>query len=251
MLAFRPALLAKEMTIGVLKNFSASALGINEEFGAAEMTKAYQKLLTVDNKFTDEFNMIDRLNHMYRMANMDISTIAKKMQTDRWGAAKGIGRYMFMTSTVGDYYNRMAILMAKMIKDGSYDAHSMIDGELVYDPRKDKRYEKYLAERDQHKDKNGNYGPKKGDVEFNTQRNKYLLAIDQLNKEGAVTNEAKLTEKDMLYKAYTQQERNSIKSYSDLMFGAYDKDWQSQFNNTIYGIAFMQFLTFWPSKMRQ
>ena len=64
------------------RNFSASALGVNEEFGSKEMTLAYSKLLTIDNKFTDEFNMIDRLNQMYRMANMDISSMAKKIQTD-------------------------------------------------------------------------------------------------------------------------------------------------------------------------
>lgn len=250
MLAFRPALLAKEMTIGVLKNFSASALGVNEEFGSKEMTLAYSKLLTIDNKFTDEFNMIDRLNQMYRMANMDISSMAKKIQTDRWGVAKGAGRYMFMTSTAADYYNRMAILLSKMIKDGSYEAHSMVDGALVYDVTKDKRYSYYLSEREKHKDKNGNYTTKKGDEKYNYQRNRYLLTIEQMNKEGAVVNQKKLEEKDLIQKAYSQQERSSIKSYSDLMYGAYDKDWQAQFSNTILGIAFMQFMTYWPNKMR-
>ena len=195
MLAFRPALLAKEMTIGVLKNFSASALGVNEEFGAKEMTLAYSKLLTIDNKFTDEFNMIDRLNQMYRMANMDISSMAKKIQTDRWGVAKGAGRYMFMTSTAADYYNRMAILLSKMIKDGSYEAHSLVDGALVYDVTKDKRYSYYLSEREKHKDKNGNYTAKKGDEKYNYQRNKYLLTIEQMNKEGAVVNQKKIRRK--------------------------------------------------------
>lgn len=250
MLAFRPALLAKEMTIGVLKNFSAAALGINEEFGSKEMTKAYTKLLTIDNKFNDEFNMIDRLNQWYGMGNMDINSIAKKIQTDRWGVSKGMGRYMFMTSTVGDYYNRMAVLMSKMIKDGSYDAHSMINGELIYDPIKDERFSYYLSEREKYKDKDGNYTSKKGDLKYNSQRNKYLWTIDQMNKEGSVINQKKLEEKDLIPKAYSQLERNSIKTYSDLMYGAYDKEWQSQFSNTLIGIAFMQFMNYWPNKMR-
>lgn len=83
MLAFRPALLVKEMTIGIMRNFSASALNINEEFNAADMAKAYGKLITIDNKFSDEFNMITKLNHLYRMGNMDISTMSKKVQADR------------------------------------------------------------------------------------------------------------------------------------------------------------------------
>ncbi len=53
------------------------------------------------------------------------------MKRERWGISKGLGRYMFMTSTVGDYYNRMAVLLAKMIKDGSYEVHRMVDGGLA------------------------------------------------------------------------------------------------------------------------
>ena len=42
------------------------------------MTKAYTKLITIDKKFTNEFNMIQELNKLYRIANMDISTVPKK-----------------------------------------------------------------------------------------------------------------------------------------------------------------------------
>jgi hypothetical protein len=35
-----------------------------------------------------------------------------------------------------------------------------------------------------------------------------------------------------------------------LMYGSYDKDSQAQAPNTLLGIAFMQFMTYWPSKMR-
>ena len=82
------------------------------------MTKAYTKLITIDKKFTNEFNMIQELNKLYRIANMDISTVPKKIQHDRHGIARGAGRWMFATSTAADYYNRMAIMLAKMIKDG-------------------------------------------------------------------------------------------------------------------------------------
>ena len=92
MLAFRPALLAKELTIGFFKNFSGAATGLFEEFGTKEMTQAYTKLITIDKQFSNEFNMIQKLNHMYRMANMDISTVAGKMQHDRHGIARGVGR---------------------------------------------------------------------------------------------------------------------------------------------------------------
>lgn len=250
MLAFRPALLAKEMTIGVLKNISAAGTGLNEEFGAKEMTAAYTKLITINKQFTNEFNMIQKMNHLYRIANMDISTVPKKIQHDRHGVARGFGRWMFTTSTAADYYNRMAILLAKMIKDGSYEAHSMKGNVMTYDPKKDKRFEYYLKERDNNKDKDGNYIPKKGDNKYNDQRNLYLLTIQQLNKEYTVVGRKPLKESDLIEKAYTQKERDSIKAFSDLIYGAYDKDSQAQFPNTLAGIAFMQFMTYWPSKMK-
>ena len=34
------------------------------------------------------------------------------------------------------------------------------------------------------------------------------------------------------------------------MYGAYDKDSMSHINKTLYGIAFMQFLTYWPNKIK-
>ena len=250
MLAFRPALLAKEMTIGTLKNMSASALGLYEEFGAKEMTQAYTKLITIDKQFTNEFNMIQKLNHLYRIANMDISTVPKKIQHDRHGAARGFGRWMFTTSTAADYYNRLAILLAKMIKEGSYEAHSMEGNKLVYDPTKDKRFSHYLSEREKYKNDKGEYLPKKGDKLYNDQRNLYLLTIHQLNKESAVLGDKKLTEADLLTKAYTQRDRDSTKAMIDLMYGAYDKDSQAQLPNTLLGITFMQFMTYWPNKMK-
>lgn len=66
------------------------------------ITKAYGKLITIDNKFTDEFNLIDKLNFFYRIHNMDIATVVDKIKTDRHGVMKGFGRMAFLTSTLGD-----------------------------------------------------------------------------------------------------------------------------------------------------
>ncbi len=250
MLAFRPVLLAKELSIGTMKNILAAGTGLYAEFGEKEMLKAYTKLLTIDKQFTNEFNMIDKLNHIYRIANMDISTVASKMQHDRYGLARGFGRWMFTTSTAADYYNRLAILLAKMIKDGSYEAHSMKGNELIYDATKDNRFSYYLSQREKYKDSNGNYINKKGDVKYNEQRTKYLLLMNQINADNALTGEKQYKESDLVDKAYSQKERNSIKAQSDLVYGSYDKDSQAQAPNTLLGIVFMQFLTYWPSKMK-
>ena len=131
-----------------------------------------------------------------------------------------------------------------MISEGSYDAHSMKDNELVYDPTKDKRFEYYFQNRDKHKNEKGEFINAKGDVKFNEQRTRYNLLISEINKESEVSGNKRLTEADLVDKAYSIKERNSIKAFSDNMYGSYDKDTQNHFNNTLAGIAMMQFLTF-------
>jgi len=233
LLAFRPALFVKEMTIGLFKGMSLAATQIygKDQFTAQDLSSAYAKLLAIDHKFSEEFNLIDRLNHYYRFANMDVNTISKKLQTDRHGLFRGVGRYMYMCNTIPDYYNRLSIFLAKMIHDGSYEAHNLIDGKFIYDATKDKRFEYYLANRKNHM-KNGKYIAAQSDKKYNEQRQRYLILQDQLNKE--YSGERVFTEYDeeLVPKAYSEIERTSLKSFSDMAYGYYDKDAQSQANNT-------------------
>ena len=186
------------------------------------------------------------MNNLYRFANMDINRIAGKMQTDRRGIMKGVGRYMYACNTIPDYYNRMAIFLAISIHDGSYNAHSMTDdGNLVYDPTKDDRFSYYFKERSKHIDSKGRYIPKLGDEKYNTQRNLYLNLVNSLNKEDIMDPNAKqLDENSMVKKAYSEVERSSFKTMSDMAYGYYDKDASAQANNMWYGIIFMQFMQF-------
>jgi hypothetical protein len=219
------------MTIGVFKGMSLAATQIygKDQFTISDLASAYKKLMTIDNKFSDEFNLIDRLNHYYRFANMDINTVAKKLQTDRSGVLKGLGRYMYMCNTVPDYYNRLSIFLAKMIHDGSYEAHSIVNGKFIYDATKDKRFSHYLSNRNKYL-KDGVYIAAKNDIEYNRQRQEYLILQDLLNKE--YKGETKFSEQDLVPKAYSETERTSLKSFTDMAYGYYDKDAQSQANNT-------------------
>ena len=143
---------------------------------------------------------------------------------------------MYAMNTIPDYYNRISLFLAKMIHDGSYDAHTMVDGKMVYDVTKDKRFEYYLNNRNKHKDSEGNYIPAKNDLEYNKQRNLYVLLIDQLNKEKGAEDKI-LTENDLADKAYSEKERSSFKSFTDMAYGYYDKDSQSQLNNMFVGMV--------------
>ena len=252
MLAFRPILLIKEMTLGVMKGVGLAASQIygKDQFTIKDLTASYTKLLTINDKFSNEFNLIDKLNHYYRFANMDINTLSKKIQTDRRGIMRGMGRWMYSMNTIPDYYNRLSLFLAKMIHDGSYDAHSLVNGKMIYDVTKDKRFEHYLKNRSKYKNSEGEYIPAKSDLEYNKQRNLYKLLVEQLNQEKSEDDKV-LTEEDLVTKAYSEKERASFKSFTDMAYGYYDKDSQSQLNNTFFGMVWMQFLQFWPGKMRQ
>lgn len=251
MLAFRPALMVKELVIGVIKGTTLAATQIygKDQFTVGDLTKAYTKLMTIDNKFSNDFNLIDRINAYYRFANMDVNSLAKKTQTDRHGVFRGLGRYMYMCNTIPDYYNRLSLFLAKMIHDGSYEAHTLVNGIFKYDVTKDKRFEYYLQNRDKHKDDQGRFIPAKSDLKYNTQRQHYLVLQEQLRAEYDL-NDKDFTEADLIDKAYSETERSSFKSFTDMSYGYYDKDTQSQSNNTWWGVTFMQFMQFWPGKMK-
>ena len=251
MLVLKPATFAKEMTIGLTKGISLAATQIygKDRFTVADLMKAFVKLTTIDKKFSTEFNMIDQLNHFYRFANMDTNSISRKLQSDRWGLSKGLGPYLYSTSTLADYPNRLAIFLAMMIHDGSYDAHSYEDGKLLYDPRKDGRFSYYFENRKKYM-KDGVYIPAPNDKKYNTQRQHYLLMQSELNQEYEYQGDSAYKEEDLISKAYTAKERNSIKSFIDMAYGYYDKDSQSQSHNTWWGIIYLQFMQFWPGKMK-
>lgn len=188
-------------------------------------------MLTIDNKFSNEFNLIDRINQFYGFANMDANTLAHKLQTDRHGAFRFMSRYMYAANTIPDYYNRLSLFLAKMIHDGSYEAHSIENGEFTYNANLDKRFSYYLENRNKYQDSKGNYIPAKNDTKYNEQRRHYLLVMDQINKESSISGENYI-ESDLLPKAYSEKERNSFKTLTDMSYGYYDKDSQDQLSNT-------------------
>jgi len=122
-------------------------------------------------------------------------------------------------------------------------------GHLIYDPTKDKRFSHYFENREKHKNSKGEYIPAKGDFEYNKQRNLYLLLIHQLNIEGKLQNEKELTENDLVKQAYSNKERDAYKSFTDTVYGYYDKDSQAEWHHTWYGVMYLQFMQFWPGKM--
>jgi len=46
---------------------------------------------------------------------------------------------LYLNVVAPDWFNRMIIFIAKMKADGTFNAHSEVDGKLVYDIEKDER----------------------------------------------------------------------------------------------------------------
>lgn len=249
MLAFRIPLTLKEMTIGLFKGISLASTKMygKDLFDLKSYSEAMKKFLTIDKRFSLEWNLLDGINNYYGFANMDVAFADRKFQTSRRGIIRGLNPYMYATSTIADYQNRLVLFVAKMIHDGSYEAHVLDEkGFLTYDPTKDARFSYYFENRDKYKD-GDKYIPAKNDIKYNTQRNLYNLLIKQLNNEQIGSE---LIESDgIVNQAYSNLERNSFKSITDTAYGYYDKDFSSLVHNTVFGTIFLQFMQFWPGKM--
>jgi hypothetical protein len=247
-IALRPMLMAKELVVGLFKNVSLAFYKTygDDAFGEADLMFGYMSILD-PTKETYMLNSV--LNRTYRIANSDLNQLANRTKFDRQGL-EFLSEKMYWFSTAPDYINRMSWFLAKMKHDGCYDAHSIgTDGELVYNPTKDTRYEHYLKNRDIYKI-DGKYHFSPNDVEFNTQRSLYLSVMDDFNAGFISTGETLLTEEDYLPQAYSFKQRASIKNFTDTIYGHYDHDTTPMVFHGAIGILFGQFLRYFPDKVK-
>lgn len=194
--------------------------------------------------FIKNVTMVEELNHFYRMAGMDTHDLAARMRMSKTGMTQFFSRWFLWTSSAPDYMNRMSFMIAKMLKDGSYEAHTMKDGVLKYDWTKDKRFSVYAK---------GEAGKKEDSDLYDLQRSLYLKYIDDFNAEATDTSirDKALVEGDALPMAYTNTERESVKAFVNYMHGPYDKEEKILANSTFLGMLFMQFKTWMLSKKTQ
>lgn len=255
---FKPLTLVKELSVGFIRNLSLATTNIiksDKSFTLKEIKDAYltifghiktksQDLISSDDRDIAEFTLINKLNNQYGMSNMDLNTIIDKLKTNRFGLSAGISKWSFWFATYGDFVNRMVLLIAEMKKNGSWDAHKIVNGELVYDMSKDKRFEIYYK----HKNDQTFYN----NPEFKKQKALYLTMMDEFIQEGYKNKDGKLLKYgDDLPRAYTTKQRNSIKELSDTMYGCYDHELKMKVEHTIYGLLFFQFKTYWSGAMRR
>lgn len=138
--------------------------------------------------------------------------------------------------------HRMGILIAKMKGDGCFDAHSIDkNGKLVYDFKKDKRFQHLVNNETTHPD-------------YLKEKSLYCTMIDDFNTagfrnaDGSLLNAEKM---DALPQAYTRTEGQSLKNYADLLYGHYDEESKSLLCDTFIGSIFLQYKTYITAKLEQ
>ena len=138
--------------------------------------------------------------------------------------------------------HRMSLLVAKMKHDGCWEAHSLDEnGQLVYDFKKDKRFEHFINGETSHKD-------------YTKEKSLYLTMIQDFNDAGFRKADGSMLngeEMDALPQAYTRQEGQSIKNYADLLYGHYDDESRSLLCDTFFGAFFLQYKTYLTAKLEQ
>lgn len=241
-LALRPVSLIKELVVGTIKNtsYAWSKVYGKDNFSGEDLTTAYKWLFE-----QKHYSLINELNNNYRIANRDLNQLVDKTKVDRRGL-NFFSNFMYWSNTAPDYINRLALVLAKMHKDGSFEAHSLdAEGNLKYDPRKDKRFSYYFEKREQY-----NYQAHHTDEKYNDQRSLYLTHIEEFNGNNLLSTDKLLTEKDLIPEAYTNKERESMKTFTELAYGYYDHERSPIIKHLPLGIMFGQFMTFWPAKVK-
>ena len=187
-------------------------------------------------------SLLDSINVEYGMANADVDSIKELLNQSKSGVLNMNSDSLYIFNKIPDAYHRMGILIAQMIHDGCWEAHSHNeDGVLVYDFSKDERFNLL-----------NNSNSSINSEEYKSQLDLYLSMADQFRMEGYEIPQFVSGKKiPPLPRAYTIQEGNSIKSFADLCFGHYDKRTQMLAKHMFLGSFFLQFRTFLSAKLEQ
>lgn len=220
---------------GLLENISNAVIKYQTDINAKDVAFGYKEVIAegVGNLMT--ITKLNQFNVKYRFSNLDVARISEGQKTGRGGILNG-ENWAYSTLRGPDYLNRMVLFVAKMNHDGCYDAYELDkDNRLVYNWRKDKRFE-LLVKKEQ--------GLEVDQTEYNKQKSLYYSLIRAFNLEGhRKTNGEQLNYSDDLPDAYTLQEIQTFKTFSDNIYGSYNKSTRAKYENTAIGRNFMFFST--------
>lgn len=215
LLGFKPGV-ALLSTVG--QQFTAASQAVSNSlantgrYTAGNWTKAFGVVMNPVN-----WKKVNALLEQYKLYQLDMTSLLNGYH--RYGD-KSIFKmkWMYGFLNAGDWLSRSQILVAQMIQDGSWDAYSMQDGELVYDEDKDGRFE-------------GENGKLLKEVIY-----------ANLDKEGHVIN-------NKMTRAYDSNINRSIKAQIDMVIGGFDRETRGMYNFRSLGRLLGLFKTYMPSRI--
>ncbi len=212
---------------GLWQNMIRTVNKYQTDIDAASLGTAYKEV--VMNSFTSSrnINIVNELCKLYRLSNLDIARISEGLKTTRSGIFN-YEEWMYSTLRRPDFLNRMVLFVARCVKDGCWDAFDIKDGKLVYDWKKDKRFEAFAK------------GDKSDPKKYSEQMSLYYSAIRDWNSEHP-DNVIEYT--GDLPMPYSNQYVNSVKNVANSIYGAYDKSMKAKYENTALGWTFGVFST--------
>ena len=220
---------------GLLENISSAIIKFQTDIGVGDVAFGYKEVVSegVTNLMT--MTKLNQFNIKYRFSNLDVARISEGQKTGRGGILNG-EQWAYATLRGPDYLNRMVLFVAKMNHDGCYDAYTLDkENRLVYDWRKDKRFSLYAK---------GEEGKRQDEAEYNKQKSLYYSLIRSFNLEGyRKENGEQLNYSDDLPDAYTLQEIQTFKTFSDNIYGSYNKSTKAKYEHTAIGRNFAFFST--------
>lgn len=211
-------------------------------FSFNNFMKAFKIVYADAFHWSEEPTKLQLLNELYAMNDMDMNTYLKGIASDRHGIYNAYD-LAFKFSSRPDYYNRMVILVAQMLEDGTWDAYEVENKKLVYKFDKDKRFEHFRT-------------GQTGHPQYGHERALYYAVAQQHIEEGATNQDGTKFQLNPdaiapLPLAHTVQEIESFKALGDLIYGYYAHERKSLIHATFYGSMFMQMKTYWSGKKNQ
>lgn len=217
---------------GLLENITSAIIKFQTEIDAKDVAFGYKEVIAEGVGNLMVATKLNQFNLKYRFSNLDAARISEGQKTGRGGILNA-ENWAYSTLRSPDYLNRMVLFVAKMKHDGCYDAYSLDEnGRLKYEWRKDKRFD-LLAAND------------KSDIEaYNKQKALYYSLIRAFNLDGyKKANGEQLNFSDDLPDAYTLQEIQTFKTFSDNIYGSYNKSTKAKYEHTAIGRNFAFFST--------
>lgn len=266
-LGLRPMLMAKEMTVGRLKNLSTVAAGllVSPTGNKVQMSNLISASTDVfpDGWLTGrvgamlghhqlgEFTKIEKLNQEYQITDSDMNSISDTVSADQFGIFNVGERALYYFSVRPDWYNRNMLFVACMRQDGCWNAHSFDQktGKFKYDMSKDERFSEFWKHRYESK-----LSEKASD-----QKALYMAMMQEFIKDnpdadlhyGEVLDDNGHPKYSLLPKAYTSLQTISIKEQIGMLYGMYDHEEKSNLENQTMWNMLTSMLTYLPGDIHR